>query len=110
LAETIAACLSDVRDPARVRRCHADMIRARVFAIATGYEDCDDLDVLRTDPAMKIACGRAPETGADPMSQPTLSPRKPIRSTPTPSTPSRSPHHRQPGRWPMLGIQTHATS
>ncbi len=73
LAERIAACLPDERHPTRIRHTYADMIRARVFAIAAGYEDCDDLDSLRTDPAMKIACGRAPGTGADLMSQPTLS-------------------------------------
>ena len=49
------------------------MIRARMFAIACGYEDCDDLDVLRFDPAFKLACGRLPESGRDLMSQPTLS-------------------------------------
>ena len=33
-----------------------------MFAIACGYEDCDDLDVLRFDPAFKlawVACPRA---------------------------------------------------
>ena len=49
------------------------MIRARLFAIACGYEDCDDLDALRFDPAFKLACGRLSETGDDLMSQPTLS-------------------------------------
>ena len=49
------------------------VIRARIFAIACGYEDCDDLDVLRFDPAFKLACGRLPETGNDLMSQPPLS-------------------------------------
>jgi hypothetical protein len=44
-----------------------------MFAIACGHEDCDDLDVLRFDPAFKLACGRLPETGGDLMSQPTLS-------------------------------------
>ena len=39
------------------------MIRARIFAIACGYEDADDLDFLRTDPAFKLACGRLPDTG-----------------------------------------------
>jgi hypothetical protein len=39
------------------------MIGARLFAIACGYEDCDDLDVLRVDPAFKLACGRLPESG-----------------------------------------------
>ena len=44
-----------------------------MFAITCGYEDCDDLNVLRFDPAFKLACGRLPETGRDLMSQPTLS-------------------------------------
>ena len=49
------------------------MIRARLLAIACGYEDCDDLDVLRFDPAVKLAYGRRSETGDDLMSQATLS-------------------------------------
>ena len=49
------------------------MATARMLMIAAGYEDCDDVDALRTDPALKIAVGRCPETGADLMSQPTLS-------------------------------------
>ena len=49
------------------------MVTARMLMIAAGYEDCDDVDALRTDPALKIAVGRCPETGADLMSQPTLS-------------------------------------
>ena len=49
------------------------MIRARIFAIACGYEDADDLDLLRCDPAFRFACGRLPETGRDLCSQPTLS-------------------------------------
>ena len=49
------------------------MIRARVFAICCGYEDADDLDFLRTDPAFKLACGHLPESGSDLCSQPTLS-------------------------------------
>ena len=49
------------------------MIRPRMFAIVCGCEDCDDLDVLRFDPAFKLACGRLSETGDDLMSQPTLS-------------------------------------
>ncbi len=56
------------------------MIGARLFAIACGYEDRDDRDVLRFDPAFKLACGRLPETGRDLMSQPTLSPRPPRKA------------------------------
>ena len=73
LAETITGPLSDDRDPSRVRHSYAEMALARMLMIAAGYEDCDDVDALRSDPALKIAVGRAPETGADLMSQPTLS-------------------------------------
>lgn len=73
LAGTITAPLRDYRDPSRVRHSYADMARARMLMIAAGYEDCDDVDALRADPALKIAVGRCPETGADLMSQPTLS-------------------------------------
>src|SRR5271167_3656205 len=73
ISAMLTACVPDARDQSRVIHTHADMVRARVFAIASGYEDCDDLDALRADPAFKMACGRLPETGKDLMSQPTLS-------------------------------------
>lgn len=73
VADGLAACLADRRDPARVRHSFAAMIRARVMAIACGYEDCDDLDALRHDPALKMACERAPEDRVGLASQPTLS-------------------------------------
>ena len=73
LADVLASCMADERDPSNTRHSHADMIRARMFAIACGYEDCDDLDGLRFDPAFKLACGRLSESGDDLMSQPTLS-------------------------------------
>jgi hypothetical protein len=73
LGELLASCLADARDPEKVTHSYADMVRARLFAIACGYEDCDDLDQLRCDPAFKLACGRLPESGDDLMSQPTLS-------------------------------------
>src|SRR6202030_2514662 len=38
-----------------------------------GYEDADDLDRLRFDPAFKLACGRLPDSGRDLCSQPTVS-------------------------------------
>jgi len=34
-----------------ITHSYSDMTRARMFAIASGHEDCDDLDVLRSDPA-----------------------------------------------------------
>lgn len=73
LSETITGLLRDDRDAARIRHSYAEMATARMLMIAAGYEDCDDVDALRADPALKIAVGRCPETGADLMSQPTLS-------------------------------------
>jgi hypothetical protein len=73
LAQVIAARLRDDRDPTRVLHSYSEMALARMLMIAAGYEDCDDVDALRTDPALKIAVGRAPDSGADLMSQPTLS-------------------------------------
>ena len=73
VAERLARCIPDRRDPSRIAHTIADMIRARVFAICCGYEDADDLDVQRCDPAFKVACGRLPDSGRDLCSQPTLS-------------------------------------
>ncbi len=69
----LASCLHDRRDGKRTVHDHATMIRSRMFAIACGHEDCDDLDALRHDPALKIACERPPESGKPLASQPTLS-------------------------------------
>ncbi|VAV88475.1 Mobile element protein [hydrothermal vent metagenome] len=69
----LAACLPDGRDPGRTVHSQASMIRARILAIACGYEDCDDLDALRHDPALKIACERLPDSAQGLASQPTLS-------------------------------------
>jgi hypothetical protein len=45
---------------------------ARVSAIASGYEDANDLDRLRHDPLMKLVVGRCPESGAALASQSTI--------------------------------------
>ena len=50
-----------------------EMIRFRMLLIAAGYPDANDCDALRADPAFKMAVGRAPESGADLCSQPTIS-------------------------------------
>ena len=72
MAERLARCLTDPRSPERVRHTLADMIRFRVLLIAAGYPDANDCDALRHDPAFKMALGRAPESGADLCSQPTM--------------------------------------
>ena len=69
----MAAALPDRRDPTRVRHRLWEIIAARVFGICCGYEDGIDHNALRTDPALKMAVGRCPQTGADLASQSTIS-------------------------------------
>ena len=73
LAEALAGCIREWRDPERVVHTLPAMLRFRMFAIACGYEDADDCDALRGDPLFKLAVGRAPESGRDLCSQPTMS-------------------------------------
>ena len=73
LADRLAGLIADPRDGARIVHPLAGILRARILAIACGYEDANDLDRLRCDPAFKLACGRLPDTGADLCSQPTVS-------------------------------------
>ena len=65
--------MRDRRDPTRVRHALFELVSARVLAIACGYKDGNDLDWLRHDPALKMAVGRCPETGAALASQSTIS-------------------------------------
>src|SRR5436305_12008007 len=61
IADRLAALIADPRDPNLVTHSLADILRARIFAIACGYEDGNDLDHLRSDPGFKLACGRLPD-------------------------------------------------
>lgn len=72
LAERLARCLEDPRAPERTQHTLAEMIRFRALLIAAGYEDANDCDALRGDPAFKMAVGRLPESGAELCSQPTM--------------------------------------
>jgi hypothetical protein len=73
IADKLAALVADPRDPNLVTHSVADILRARMLAIACGYEDGNDLDHLRSDPGFKLACGRLPDSGKDLCSQPTIS-------------------------------------
>lgn len=72
LSERLAGCIADERDPKKVQHSVLAMLRQRIYQIACGYEDCNDADSLRVDPALKVAVGRAPSED-DLASQPTLS-------------------------------------
>jgi hypothetical protein len=71
LCEALAGCIPEWRR--RPRHDLATLVRQRLFQIACGYADQNDADTLRSDPLLKLVCGRLPESGDDLASQPTFS-------------------------------------
>jgi len=69
----LVAAIQDRRDQRYVDHSLEDLLRQRVFQIAQGYEDGIDCNDLRGDPAFKVGCERAPLSGEDLASQPTMS-------------------------------------
>jgi hypothetical protein len=73
LADRLAGAIRDRRHPARVDHTMPELLKTRMFAIACGYEDANDLNCLRHDPLLKLAVGRCPESGDPLCSQSTMS-------------------------------------
>lgn len=73
LTESMAGVISDGRQQGKVRHSVLEMLRERIYAIAGGYEDANDLDILGSDPALKTACGRLAASDGALASQPTIS-------------------------------------
>lgn len=71
LSERLAVQIVDTRERGKVRHAVADLLRERIFAIAAGYEDANDLDDLCRDPALLLSCGKP--LGQTLATQPTLS-------------------------------------
>src|SRR3974377_974996 len=57
-------CLEDLRSLTHTRHSLVHMVRQRVYQIAAGYEDCNDADFLRIDPALRLALGKDHQVGA----------------------------------------------
>jgi Transposase DDE domain group 1 len=72
LFEAIAAAIPDPRNPVFVIHDQRSMIAQRIVAIALGYEDLNDHQALRADPALQLAAGRVPDQGSPLASPPTL--------------------------------------
>lgn len=70
LTASLAKLLPDDRYAGRIRHSRLEQLRQRVYQICLGYEDCNDADRLRTDPALRLACGAERDELS---SQPTLS-------------------------------------
>src|SRR6202790_4640874 len=71
LTRGLAECIGDDREDSRVRHPGLPLLRQRLYQIIAGYEDANDADRLRHDPAFQIL---ADQPLGEPLgSQPTLS-------------------------------------
>lgn len=73
LCQLASFSIADRRNQAYVRHQVVDMIRQRTYAIAAGYEDCNDASMLRNDAMHKLAVGKSPDSSQVLASQPSLS-------------------------------------
>ena len=71
--DCLASAMGDSRHPSYISHSLEDLLRQRVFQLVCGYEDGNDSDALRSDPALKLGCNRLPLTGEDLASQSTIS-------------------------------------
>lgn len=71
LVPGLADCVRDNRDLRYVDHGMLDLLRQRIYQIVAGYEDCNDANLLRRDPALKAVCDRL-LSEKDLASQPTL--------------------------------------
>jgi hypothetical protein len=58
LLSRVARCFADPRRKASCSHSVENFLRQRVYALALGYEDLNDHDELRHDPALQTAAGR----------------------------------------------------
>ena len=73
LVSALCEGMFDRRQGCKVKHSLVDMLRERIFSVAMGYEDANDLDYLRDDPALKVACLKRPKESDVLASQPTIS-------------------------------------
>jgi hypothetical protein len=73
LVSKMTDSLRDRRHPGYIKHQLLELFKQRVFQIACGYEDANDINELRSDPIMKIACERLPDEEETLASQPTIS-------------------------------------
>lgn len=72
LSERLAKSITDERRQSHVDHRIVDLLRQRAYQISCGYEDANDCDALRDDPAIKAAVGRDPVEDGALGSQPTM--------------------------------------
>ena len=70
--EMLDAVIPDPRNPVFTIHDQQSMLAQRITAIALGYEDLNDHQKLRIDPALQVAAGKIPEPDLPLASSPTL--------------------------------------
>lgn len=73
LTDSLAACLRDERQSGKVDHDTVELFRQRVYGMACGYSDCNDVARLANDPVHKMMIDRDPIEGGALASQSTLS-------------------------------------
>ena len=73
LIASLSKAILDKRQSSKVKQSSAVMLGERIFAIALGYKDANDLDDLGKDATLKVAGNRRPKSDLDLASQPTIS-------------------------------------
>jgi hypothetical protein len=73
LTTSMCDAITDHRDQSKVVHSIMEMASERIYAICQNYEDANDLNTLRHDPALKTVCNSLPKTGEALASQPTIS-------------------------------------
>ena len=64
LVRKFAGCFTDHRRPELIEHRVEELVAQRVLAIACGYEDLNDHDVLRDDALFAVAAGKVDATGS----------------------------------------------
>ena len=72
LIDRLTECLTDSRDPSKIKHDLRTMLAQRILGIALGYEDLNDHDTLRHDPLFAVMADRPPASPQPLASAPTL--------------------------------------
>jgi Transposase DDE domain group 1 len=65
IIEQFATCFTDHRDPSKIEHTLEELLGQRIYALALGYEDLNDHDLLRRDPLLAAAVGKDDPAGQE---------------------------------------------
>jgi hypothetical protein len=60
LTERLCAAIDDTRHPGYITHTLHDLLKQRIYQIASGYEDGNDCNTLRHDPVFRLGVGHQP--------------------------------------------------